>query len=70
MDKISSSFTVVYFDASNVNFELIRVMVKIKSCRTHRLNHPHRMQLSPSWIGNQALHMIDSAYPQSYSSLQ
>ena len=41
----------------NVNFELISVVVKIKSRRTHCVNHPRRIQLSPSWIGNQALDM-------------
>ena len=44
-----------YFYASNVNFELICIVVKIKSCYTHRVNLLRRVQLFPSWIGNQAL---------------
>ena len=55
MDKISPSFTVVYLDASNVNFELICVVVIEKSRRTHHINHPAHIQLSQLWIGNQVL---------------
>ena len=40
MGKISPSFTIVYFDASNVDSEFICIMVKIKSHRTHRVNLP------------------------------
>ena len=34
-------------------------MVKLKFRRTYRVNLPHRIQLSLSWIGNQALTCIE-----------
>ena len=48
MDKISPSFTVVYFDASKVDFELICGAGKIKFRHTYRVNPPRRIQWSPS----------------------
>ena len=62
MDKISPSFTVVYFDASKVDLELICVVVALKSCCTHRVNILRRIQLSLSWIGNQALSKLLKAF--------
>ena len=55
MDKISPLFTVVYFDASNVNFETYLRRGQNKIPHTHRANLPSHIQLFPSWFGNQAL---------------
>ena len=56
-DKVSLSFTTVLFYASNVNFELIILRrSQNKSRCTYRVDLPCRIELSLSWIGNQALH--------------
>ena len=40
MDKIPLPSFIICFDARNVNFELICVVVKIKSRRTHPIKPP------------------------------
>ena len=45
----------IFFKSIICKMDKISLLFKIKSCCTHRVILPRRIQLSPSWIGNQAL---------------